>query len=82
VSATVRYMSISLDGFVAGPNEGLGKGSARPLGSAIKALVNLRILVRSLHVSLQCRTHLYRASRLDRRMKQHSRRCPNLRGLT
>ena len=58
MSATVRYMSISLDGFVAGPNEGLGKGSARPLGSAIKALVNLRILVRSLHVSLQCRTHL------------------------
>ena len=82
MSATVLYMSISLDGFVAGPNEGLGKGSARPLGSAIKALLNLRILVRSLHVSLQCRTHLYRASRLDRRMKQHSRRCPSLRGPT
>jgi len=33
VSATVLYMSMSLDGFVAGPNnEGLGKGSARPLG--------------------------------------------------
>jgi hypothetical protein len=32
VSATILYMSISLDGFVAGPNEGPGKGSARPLG--------------------------------------------------
>ena len=32
MSATVLYISISLDGFVAGPNEGLGKGSARPLG--------------------------------------------------
>jgi hypothetical protein len=45
VSATVLYMSTSLDGFVAGPNEGPGKGSARPLGVAIKALLNLRILV-------------------------------------
>jgi hypothetical protein len=32
VSATVLYMSMSLDGFVAGPNEGPGKGSTRPLG--------------------------------------------------
>ena len=30
MSATVPYASISLDGFVAGPNEGPGKGSARP----------------------------------------------------
>jgi hypothetical protein len=82
VWATVLYMSMSLDGFVAGPNEGPGKGSARPLGVAIKAVLKLRILVRSLHVSLQCRAHLYRAARLDRRMKQHSRRCPNLRGPT
>jgi hypothetical protein len=28
VSATVLYMSMSLDGFVAGPNEGPGEGSA------------------------------------------------------
>jgi hypothetical protein len=28
VAATVHYMSMSLDGFVAGPNEGPGKGSA------------------------------------------------------
>jgi hypothetical protein len=28
VSATVVYMSMSLDGFVAGPNEEPGKGSA------------------------------------------------------
>jgi hypothetical protein len=28
MSATVLYMSISLDGFVAGPNERSGKGSA------------------------------------------------------
>ena len=27
MSATVLYMSMSLDGFVAGPNEGPGKGS-------------------------------------------------------
>jgi hypothetical protein len=26
LSATVLYMSMSLDGFVAGPNEGPGKG--------------------------------------------------------
>ena len=32
MSATVLYMPISLDGFVAGPNEGPGKGSTRPLG--------------------------------------------------
>ena len=28
MSATVLYMSMSLDGFVAGPNEGPGKGWA------------------------------------------------------
>ena len=62
MSATVLYMSISLDGFVAGPNEGPGKRSARPLGVAIKAVLKFRILVRSLHVSLQCRAHLHRAA--------------------
>ncbi|MDQ3835301.1 MAG: hypothetical protein M3315_17120, partial [Actinomycetota bacterium] len=33
VSTTVLYMSMSLAGFVAGPNEGPGKGSMRPLGA-------------------------------------------------
>ena len=36
VSATVLYMSISLDGFVAGPNERSGKGSAT---AAMKPLI-------------------------------------------
>jgi hypothetical protein len=50
VSATVFYTSMSLDGFVAGPNEEPGKGSRGRWRSVIKALLDLRILVWSFFV--------------------------------
>ena len=43
--------NVVIDGFVDGPNEGRTRARRGRYGSAIKALLNLRILVRSLHVS-------------------------------
>ena len=48
MSATVLYMSMSLEGFVAGPNEGPGRARRRRSGSRLALVATPRLPARAL----------------------------------